>query len=37
MRPAAPLAAVVVPVYNAGAFLPACLRSIAAQTLQDFR
>ena len=37
MRPAAPLAGVVVPVYNAAAFLPACLQSIAAQSMQDFR
>ena len=37
MKAAAPLAAVVVPVYNAAAFLPACLRSLANQTLQDFR
>ena len=34
---AAPLAAVVVPVYNAGPYLSACLRSLAAQTLPDWR
>lgn len=37
MRAAAPLAAVVVPVYNAGEHLAPCLRSIAAQTLEDWR
>ena len=34
---AAPLAAVVVPVYNAGPYLSACLRSLAAQTHPDWR
>lgn len=32
----APLIAVTVPVYNAAAYLPACLQSLAAQTLDDF-
>lgn len=31
-----PTVAVVVPVYNCAAWLPACLQSIAAQTLDDF-
>ena len=37
MSAGAALAAVVVPVYNAAAFLPACLASISAQTMPDFR
>lgn len=32
----APLVAVTVPVYNAAAYLPACLQGLAAQTLSDF-
>ncbi len=32
----APLVCVAVPVYNAAAWLPACLQSLAAQTLADF-
>ena len=32
----APLVAVVVPVYNAGAYLRPCLQAIAGQTLADF-
>ena len=32
----APTVAVVVPIYNCAAWLPACLQSIAAQTLGDF-
>ena len=30
-----PLVSVVIPVYNAGQFLPDCLESVCAQTLQD--
>ena len=32
----APLVCVTVPVYNCAAYLPACLQSLAAQTLGDF-
>ena len=32
----APLVCVAVPVYNCAAWLPACLQSLAAQTLEDF-
>ena len=37
MSAGAALAAVVVPVYNAAAYLPACIAAIAAQTMPDFR
>lgn len=37
MSARAALAAVVVPVYNAADWLPACLGAIAAQTMPDFR
>lgn len=37
MSARAALAAVVVPVYNAADYLPACLAAIAAQTMPDFR